>query len=137
MTSDQGDVEEKPSSDSFWGTPIYSYSRTQAIEDGVLVDVSELAREAGFKWPVALTAELWALVEAIPEIYSHEDVTGRLWDILNVARWTIQKEAESGDLLLFKVILHQESSDQVEIKMACGPGDDTSPVLTLLLPHQD
>jgi hypothetical protein len=31
---------------------IYSYTRAQAIADGVLVDVSELAREAGFRFPL-------------------------------------------------------------------------------------
>lgn len=136
MTSDREDVEDA-SSDSFWGAPIFSYSRTKAIADGVLVDISELAREAGFKWPVAMTAELWSLVEAIPARYAHEDVAGRLWDILNVARWSIQKSAESGELLLFTVILHQETSDEVEIKMVCGPGDDAAPTITLMLPQQD
>ena len=30
---------------------IHSYTRAQAIEDGVLVDVSDVAKEAGFKLP--------------------------------------------------------------------------------------
>ena len=32
---------------------IYAYTRAQAIEDGVLADVSEVAKEAGFRYPVA------------------------------------------------------------------------------------
>ena len=40
--------------------PIFStYSRAQAIEDGILVDVSDTAREAGFTIPVALTRTVW------------------------------------------------------------------------------
>ena len=35
------------------------YTRDQAIEDGFLVDVSAMAREAGFKWPVAVTRRVW------------------------------------------------------------------------------
>ena len=35
---------------------ISAYTRAQAIEDGILVDVSETAREAGFKIPVASRA---------------------------------------------------------------------------------
>ena len=36
--------------------PVLSvYTRAQAIEDGFLVDVSETAREAGFRIPVAVT----------------------------------------------------------------------------------
>jgi len=33
---------------------IFSYSREQAIEDGLLIDVSGIAKEAGFKWSVQL-----------------------------------------------------------------------------------
>ena len=32
---------------------IYAYSRSQALEDGVLVDVSRMASEAGFRYPTA------------------------------------------------------------------------------------
>ena len=46
---------------------IYAYTRAQAIADGVLVDVSKLAREAGFKIPVAVTAGVWAECVAVPE----------------------------------------------------------------------
>jgi len=37
---------------------IYSYTRAQAIEDGMFVDVTETAKEAGFKYPVAITRNL-------------------------------------------------------------------------------
>lgn len=39
---------------------IYSFGRTQAIDDGVLVDVSDMARQGGFVVPVALTTAAWA-----------------------------------------------------------------------------
>ena len=39
---------------------IYVYTRAQALEDGVLIDVSDTAREAGFKCPVALTSAAYA-----------------------------------------------------------------------------
>ena len=38
---------------------ISTYSRAQALEDGVLVDAGPLAKEAGFRWPVAITAAAW------------------------------------------------------------------------------
>jgi hypothetical protein len=34
---------------------ISSYSRAQAIADGVLIDVSKMAKEAGFKWATVVT----------------------------------------------------------------------------------
>ena len=38
---------------------IYSYTRRQAIEDGVLIDLTQWAKETGFKYPVACTATVW------------------------------------------------------------------------------
>ena len=43
-----------------FGEVISSYTRTQAIDDGMLVDVSHMAREAGFSFPVALTRAAWS-----------------------------------------------------------------------------
>jgi hypothetical protein len=34
---------------------VHRYSRADAIRDGVLIDVSHAAREAGFQYPVTLT----------------------------------------------------------------------------------
>ena len=42
-----------------FGEPISTYTRAEAIEDGVLVDVSETAAEAGITFPVAITRRLW------------------------------------------------------------------------------
>ncbi len=34
---------------------VYSYTRKQAIEDGNLIDVTEQAKQTGFKVPVAVS----------------------------------------------------------------------------------
>ncbi len=49
-----------PGCDKLFGEVIYSYTRAQAIDDGVLIDATEMAKEAGFNWPVALTAAAWS-----------------------------------------------------------------------------
>ena len=38
---------------------IFSYTRAQAIEDGVLIDLTEWAKETGFRYPVACTTAVW------------------------------------------------------------------------------
>lgn len=116
---------------------VHRYTRAQAIADGVLVDVSELAREAGFAWPLAVTAEVWGLVQAIPEAHRHEDATGRLWDVLMVAWANVRYGKGDGQELRFGVILHHEGGDRLELKLVAGPGDEGEPVLTLMLPEQD
>ena len=74
---------------------IFTYTRAQALADGFLIDVSsKLAREAGFRYPVALTAGVWAECVAVPEGVTGQDETGRLWDILNMLRFaTLAKRA--------------------------------------------
>ncbi len=70
----------------FWGEPIHVYTRAQALADGVLIDVTETAREAGFRVPVALTAAVWADVREIPVAQKGiQDPEGRLWDLLHSA----------------------------------------------------
>ncbi|MCY4582440.1 MAG: hypothetical protein OXE50_06530, partial [Chloroflexi bacterium] len=66
---------------------ISTYSRAQAIEDGILVDVSDTAREAGFSIPVAVTRTVWTRLIALPDGYrGFQDERGRLWDVLWMAR---------------------------------------------------
>ena len=38
---------------------VSTYTAEQAIEDGIFVDVTETAKEAGIKYPVAVTRNLW------------------------------------------------------------------------------
>ena len=54
---------------NFWEDAdlISVYTRAQALEDGVLYDVSDLARESGFTLPTAITAGVHALLLDIPE----------------------------------------------------------------------
>jgi hypothetical protein len=47
------------SENDLFGVPIYSYTREQALADGILVDVSKMAKQAGFKIPMAVTDTLW------------------------------------------------------------------------------
>lgn len=74
------------STESFFDEVISTYTRAQVIEDGVLIDAGSMAQEAGFKWPVAITADAWADCVAWTEDDSdrqvHQDQSGRLWDVL-------------------------------------------------------
>jgi hypothetical protein len=63
-------------------TLISAYSRQQAIDDGVLVDVSAQARETGILLPTVLTAHLHQVLEDIPEESRGQDYRGRLHDVL-------------------------------------------------------
>ena len=133
----QATDEQVGAEEGIFGEVISAYTRRQAIEDGALVDVTETAKEAGFRWPFAMTREVWELIENIPEAHSHEDVQGRLWDVLMVAKASIRAARGRQDILHFEVILHHDKGSRVKLKLHVGPGDSGEPVLTLMLPGQD
>ena len=102
---------------------IYSYTRKHALDDGVLVDVSETAREAGFRIPVALTASVWEDVNAIPQSRKGiEDWQGRLWDL----RWMAQAAARNakGSELIYRLIMPVGRKKLYDAKLHVGPGDN-------------
>jgi hypothetical protein len=61
---------------------VATYTRQQAIDDGVLVDVGVQARETGILLPTVLTAHLQQVLEDIPEESCGQDYRGRLHDVL-------------------------------------------------------
>ena len=119
---------------------IHRYTRADAIRDGVLVDVSAVAREAGFKFPVALTAALWAKCVAVPVGVLCQDEAGRLWDVLTMLRFAIRGSKEASEVR-FGVHVRNDNRERtpplVRLKALCGPGDQGEPVLTILLPNED
>lgn len=129
--------EDEPASDLF-GPVIFSYSRAQAIADGVLIDVTETAKEAGIKHPTALTAAVWAEYVEVPAGVECQDEQGRLWDILNMFRFAA-KQSAGGTELRFEVLVRNDNTSPkpVTLKAICGPGDTLDPVLTILLPDED
>ncbi|MGB5255241.1 MAG: DUF6573 family protein [Sedimenticolaceae bacterium] len=132
--------------ESIFGDVIYSYTRTQAIEDGVLVDAGPMAQEAGFKWPVALTSAVWedcvAWTDDDIEKQIHQDQSGRLWDLLCMASHAIRSGEGSGDRMLFQLYRVPRNGQSMEaelikLKLIVGPGDSGEPVITILLLHED
>jgi hypothetical protein len=61
---------------------VHRYTRADAIRDGVLIDVSAVAREAGIRYPVALTRAAWERCITVPPGVLCQDEAGRLWDVL-------------------------------------------------------
>jgi hypothetical protein len=120
---------------------IHRYTRADALRDGVLIDVSATAKEAGFKYPVALTAAAWALCVAVPPGVRCQDEAGRLWDVLTMLHWAVRGQSDGARELRFGVHVRSDNRDTVpplvRFKALCGPGDQGQPVLTVVLPEED
>ena len=121
---------------------IFSYTRAQAIEDDVLVDLTEWARETGFKIPVACTSTVWDdfIVPPTGTDEVGQSKRGRAHDLLWMLYVNIQRSRSArNDQMLFKVIflMTHERQETVTLKAICGPGDNGEPVLTVMLPGED
>ena len=129
-----------------FGPVIDAYTRAQAIEDGILVDVSDTAREAGFTIPVAITRTLWDQLVVLPEGYrGFQDEAGRLWDVLWMARHYALRSSDS-DRVRMCVLVRDIRKDLRDSNrpprkhfpiVAIGAGDAGEPVVTVMFPEDD
>jgi hypothetical protein len=129
------------SESSPFGPVIYAYTRSQALADGVLVDFSDLAREAGFRVPLAVTEAVYKeyLDPSQALVDEGQSRKGRVWDLLQVLHFAAAVSPDR-DTVYFKVLFVLTPGcppEPIELKAICGPGDDGSPVLTVLLPNED
>ncbi|PPK44170.1 hypothetical protein B0G57_1093 [Trinickia symbiotica] len=127
-----------------FGPVIFSYPRAQAIADGVLVDVSSAALEAGFRHPVALTSATWAdcvaWTDADSERQTEQSEHWRLLDVLWLARLAARNG--QGSQVMFDVRRvprdgHSVYPHRTRLRLVIGPGDDGEPVFTVMLPDED
>lgn len=120
---------------------VFRYTRAQAIEDGVLIDLSEWAKETGFRIPVACTATVWNDHITPPpgaKAYGQSE-RGRAHDVLWMLFCAIKRGKQRDDRLVYDVIFQDapKTRKTVQLKSICGPGDQGEPVLTIMLPHED
>lgn len=139
---------ETAATDNFWADAevIHAYSRADALRDGALVDMGDLAKEAGFRFPVAMTsaahADTVAWTEADEKAKPHtcQDETGRAWDVLNMARLAAQTN-KGRDRVTFQVLRVPRPgcgrTRLVTLVLHIGPGDTAAPVVTIMFPSED
>lgn len=120
----------------FWGEPIHVYTRAEALADGLLVDVTETAKEAGFSVPTAITAAVEADLRDFDtgELVGHS-YEGRLWDLLFMAHHGARM-SRNRDVSEFVFAMHlaknAREGGNYRVKCVIGPGDDGAPVLTIM-----
>ncbi|HUZ96281.1 MAG TPA: DUF6573 family protein [Edaphobacter sp.] len=132
--------------DSIFATAelISSYTRSQAIEDGVLIDMTQepfgrLSREAGIRWPIAMTAAAFQAFVAVSDARGHacQDIRGRWWDVVCMFRRTRQEVSPTEARWTLQVRDPDGRTRKKSLKCVSGPSDDLSPCLTFMLPDED
>ncbi len=114
---------------------IHSYTRQQAIEDGMLVDVSrsQEARETGFKASLCLTRRVYSFVEVPAGLEHSQDLKGRLWDTLFIAAMAFHS-SEDKYLVPFHVT-YLMTPERQEVKKLWLMFNDAEG-FTILLPEE-
>ncbi len=131
----------------FWeGAEVIStYTRAEAIDDGVLVDLTEWASadkgfHGGFSCPVAVTSTVWADIEAIPKrLQGIADVRGRAHDLLWMASLAARGAAGQTGAVLYRVKMPIAGDRKAwqTYKMHAGSGDNAELVITIMQPNED
>ena len=139
--------------DSPFGEVIYSYTRKQALADGFQVEVTETAQEAGISFPVFLTRTVFDSFVTVPPGVDAQDEAGRLWDIVWMLRFAIQRSRSLAPIggegqgegacsrLPFALYVRNDNRAPKLVKLiaTCGPRDmdDPRPAITVMLPDED
>jgi hypothetical protein len=124
-----------------FGDVVYSYTRAQAVADGVQVEVTKTAQEAGIRFPVFLTRTVFDAYVAVPPNVSGQDEAGRLWDVVWMLRFAIQRTKSGVDRLPFALYVRNDNRAAKLIKMIAVAGpldiDDPKPAITVMMPDED
>jgi hypothetical protein len=127
--------------ESPFGEVIYAYTRAQAVADGVQVDVSTVAAEAGIRFPVFLTRTVFDAYVAVPEGVTGQDEAGRLWDIVWMLRFGILRRPPGCIRIpvAFYVRNDNHAARLVKLIATCGALDidDIQPAITVMMPDED
>ena len=127
--------------ENFFGGIIYAYSRAQALADGVQVEVTKTAQEAGIKFPMFLTRTVWEAYVTVPEGVTAQDEAGRLWDVLWLLRFAIMRSRAGQAYLPFALYVRNDNHRAKLVKLIaqCGPLDidDPAPAITVMMPDED
>lgn len=116
----------------------YTYSRQDAINDGSLIDVSDLAKTAGFRYRVAISRAVWTdcveWSDADREKQIHQSMDGRLRAVLFMSERMARHGSALDYFQVFRVPRdgYSRQPKLVKLKMVCNIGDEGAPVITIM-----
>ncbi len=124
-----------------FGPVIYTYSRAQAVADGLQVEVTKTAQEAGIRFPMFITRAVYDTYVTVPPCVTGQDEAGRLWDLVWMTRFAIIRSKPGVERLPVALYVRNDNtrSRLVKLVAVCGPVDfdDPAPAITLMMPDED
>ena len=134
-----------------FGNLIFSYSRAQAIEDGVLMELKEAAA-LGFKVHTVCTERVWRSIIEWPQTqkqataqYLREVALLRAAFLAVKAKIAMEKagipdpQPERLDFHVRAIVFNngEPETQDVQLYMLIGPGDTLDPVGTIMFEDED
>jgi hypothetical protein len=131
---------DEPSETQIQGTPVQPITtRQQAIQTGILIDVTEDAKQLGLTFPVTVSKPLWDIgIAPLPEL-SEQDKAGRLRDVLMAFRLRLAGQTTLSPLIDFPAMLALPPGgvpQPVPLFALIQPDEQNRATATLLLPNE-
>ena len=124
-----------------FGQPVYTYTRAQAVADGLQVEVTKTAAEAGIRFPMFITRAVYDAYVTVPHGVTGQDEAGRLWDLVWMTRFAIIRSRPGVQRLPVALYVRNDDvrSRLVKLVATCGPVDidDPRPAITVMMPDED
>jgi hypothetical protein len=114
-------------------------NRQEAIEAGILVDVSQIAEQVGLRLSVGISKPLWELGITASRQLADEECQGRVRDVLLALRLHVEQAEITAPWIKFPALLSlpPETQPQVCTLVAIAHKDSTAPyALTVMLPEE-
>jgi hypothetical protein len=138
-SEDTTQVEEPSETQTQGSVPQLITNRQQAILAGMLIDVTEDAKQLGLTFPVTVTKPLWDIgIAPIPEL-SEQDKAERLRDVLMAFRLRLAGQTTLSPLIDFPAMLALPPGgvpQPVPLFALIQPDEQNRATATLLLPNE-
>lgn len=121
---------------------VYTYTRKQAIEDGVLIDITDTTNEMGFSFPIAITRAVWNGYIVPDKKLKQQSSKSRLYDVISSLYFSIYHSPATRDLLFKTVFMMADKQlnyiyKTIRLKAISSAGDKGEPVITIMLPEEN
>jgi hypothetical protein len=119
--------------------PVQLLNRQEAIEAGILVDVSPIAEQVGLRLSVGISKPLWELGITASHQLADEDCHARVRDVLLALRLHVEQAEITAPWIKFPALLAlpPETQPQICTLVAIAHKDSSAPyALTVMLPEE-
>jgi hypothetical protein len=121
---------------------ICTWSRAQAVADGLQMDITRTAQKAGIRFPVFLSRAVFDACVAIPEGATSQGEAERLWNIAWALRFAIRRAGAHGQIYVrFAIYVCDDDGRPKLVKLTASCGaldfDDSQTAITIAMPDEE